>query len=170
VRTLVPVDVYEWLHVFECLLRTERLAALDLRSVLFRPPQAVETRWAELARQRMRADYRRVLEAPVAELGREYLELEEAYDRGGLPFERALTRLSHARWLLTRHEVHEAAHINRAALALARQHGMRIVEADAWHLAGTIARLGNDETEAARAAAAAAEIRRDTGYAGNTRP
>ena len=56
-RSLVPVDVYEWVHVFECLLRAGRLSAIDIKSVLFRPPHAAEHRWAELARRRMRADY-----------------------------------------------------------------------------------------------------------------
>ena len=35
---LVPVDVYEWTHVFECLLRAGQLAVLDMRSFLYRPP------------------------------------------------------------------------------------------------------------------------------------
>jgi tetratricopeptide (TPR) repeat protein len=168
-HTLVPVDVYEWLHVFECLLRTEQLGALDLRSVLFRPPQAAEHRWAELARQRMRADYRRLREAPGAELGHEYRELEEAYDCGGLPFERALTRLSHVRWLIARQAFEEATHVNRVTLALAQQHSMRIIEADAWHLTAEIARH-QDKGATARAVAAEEEIRRNTGYAGTTRP
>ena len=99
-RSLVPVDVYEWVHVFECLLRAGRLSALDIKSVLFRPPYAAEHRWAELARRRMRADYRRVTAGPTPELETEYRELLEAYDRAGLPFERCLTRLSEARRLL----------------------------------------------------------------------
>ena len=37
-QTLVPVDVYEWVHVFECLLRAGKLSVLDIKSVLFRPP------------------------------------------------------------------------------------------------------------------------------------
>src|SRR5262245_61464264 len=88
-RSLVPVDVYEWAHVFECLLRCGALGALDLGSVLFRPPGAAGHAWAELARVRMRADYLRVT-APEAgeELGEEYRALLEAYDRAGLPWER----------------------------------------------------------------------------------
>src|SRR5262249_36548552 len=83
---LVPVDVYEWVHVFECLLRLGRLQAVDLRSVLYRPPHAAEHRWSALARQRMRADYLRAAGAPeTADVGPEYRELIEAYDRGGLP-------------------------------------------------------------------------------------
>jgi tetratricopeptide (TPR) repeat protein len=93
-RSLVPVDIYEWVHVFECLLRADRLDLLDLKSVLFRPPFAAEHRWAELARRRMQADYERVLRRvdPV-ELLPKYRELIEAYDRAGLPYERCLTRL-----------------------------------------------------------------------------
>src|SRR5262249_47844348 len=98
-RSLVPVDVYEWVHVFECLLRAGQLAAMDIKSVLFRPPHAAEHRWADLARRRMRADYMRLASADTDDLGNEYQELLEAYDRGGLPYERALTRLSYASWL-----------------------------------------------------------------------
>src|SRR5262249_18002849 len=50
-RTLIPVDVYEWVHVFECLLRADRLALLDLNSVLYRPAFAAEHRWSQMARQ-----------------------------------------------------------------------------------------------------------------------
>jgi hypothetical protein len=56
-QACVPIDVYEWVHVFECLLRLGRLDAVDLRSVLYRPPRSEEHRWSVLARQRMRADY-----------------------------------------------------------------------------------------------------------------
>ena len=55
-RSLVPVDVYEWVHVFECLLRAGRLDVFDIKSVLFRPPHAAETRWAGGATA-MQADY-----------------------------------------------------------------------------------------------------------------
>jgi hypothetical protein len=134
-RTVVPVDVYEWVHVFECLLRLGRLDALDLRSLLFRPPLAEETRWAALARRRMRADYLR-LHGPTGpeekrDLGKEYQELVEAYDRGGLPYERALTRLGQARWLQGQGDSAAAWEAAGGALDLARRHGMRIVEADA---------------------------------------
>src|SRR5262249_24887699 len=82
-------------------------------------------------RPRMRGDCRRRPAAPeAAELGREYAELTEAYDRGGLPYERALTRLSYACWLMGRGQWEEADAVNAVTLALARRHGMRIVEAD----------------------------------------
>ena len=51
---LVPGDVYESAHVFECLLRAHRLTALDMNSFLYRPPRAEEYRWSDLGRQRMR--------------------------------------------------------------------------------------------------------------------
>src|SRR5262249_38380727 len=57
---LVPGDVYEWTHVFECLLRAGRLDAVDMNSFLYRPPREGESRWNELGRHRMRADYLRV--------------------------------------------------------------------------------------------------------------
>jgi hypothetical protein len=155
-RRLVPTDVYEWTHVFECLLRAGRLDAVDMRSFLYRPAHAGGHRWAELARQRMRADYLRLNGNPPADLGDTYRALTEDYDRGGLPWERALTRLSHARWLLARGEVAAAAAVNAATLDLAWRYGMRIVEADAHELAGE-ADLGR-------------HLRQETGYAGPGRP
>ncbi len=136
-RSLVPVDVYEWIHVFECLLRAGRLDALDLRSLLYRPPGAAEERWRELARLRMQADYRRVTETPAAaELGTVYSALIEEYDRAGLPWERCLTRLGYARWLLAQGRESEARVVNAVTLDVARRHRMRIVEADAANLSG----------------------------------
>ncbi len=146
-KALVPVDVYEWVHVFECLLRAGQLTALDVRSILFRPPHSGEHRWADLARRRMRADYLRVVgDAENIDLGAEYRELLEAYDRGGLPFERTLTRLSYASWLRTHDEVDQAESVNRVALHLARQYAMRILEADSMTLAASIARVRGDNT------------------------
>ncbi len=130
-RTLVPVDVYEWVHVFECLLRAEKLSALDIKSVLFRPPYVAELRWAELARRRMRADYLSVTAPASPGLNAEYAELLEAYDRAGLPFERTLTRLRYARWLLSQHETAAAKRIADEALELARQYVMPILAANA---------------------------------------
>jgi hypothetical protein len=166
---LVPVDVYEWVHVFECLLRLGRLQALDLRSVLYRPPHAAEHRWSALARQRMRADYLGATAAPeAAELGREYTELIEAYDRGGLPYERALTRLSYARWLMQRERWAEARAVSALALEVAERHGMRIMQADAWEVETALAVQRGEEAnvEAARAR----QVRAETGYRGPPRP
>jgi tetratricopeptide (TPR) repeat protein len=130
-KSLVPVDVYEWVHVFECLLRAGQLAALDVRSILFRPPHSSEHRWAELARRRMRADYlREVGNTENIDLEAEYRELLEEYDRGGLPFERALTRLRYAAWLCAQGKSEQAKKAASVALDLARQYGMRFLEAD----------------------------------------
>jgi hypothetical protein len=170
VCTLVPVDVYEWVHVFECLLRAGQMAAFDLPSVLFRPSNAAEHRWAELARRRMRADYMRLLGPAPPDLRNDYAELEEAYDRGGLPFERALTRLSHVRWLIAQRSLDQAEAVNEVTLALARQDAMAIVEADAWHLATEIAHSRNKAAEASRALEAEQQLRRRTAYAGAPRP
>jgi hypothetical protein len=130
-RSLVPVDVYEWVHVFECLLRAGHLSVLDIKSVLFRPPHAAEHRWAELARRRMRADYLRVTAGLSPELETEYRDLLEAYDRAGLPFERCLTRLSEARRLLAWAQKKEARETAVAARELARQYAMPLLESDA---------------------------------------
>ncbi len=130
-KALLPVDVYEWVHVFECLLRAGRLQQLDLGSILFRQPHSGEHRWAELARRRMRADYLRVVgNDSHIDLGSEYPQLLESYDRAGLPFERALTRLRYAAWLRADGEREQARKAAQTALELARQYGMRILEAD----------------------------------------
>jgi hypothetical protein len=132
-QAVVPVDVYEWVHVFECLLRLGRLDAIDLRSVLYRPPLSHEHRWSTLARRRMRADYLRVT-GQEGDLGGEYRAILEAYDRGGMPFERGLTRLSYARWLMARGETDEAHAVNAGTLELCRRHRMASLERDALQL------------------------------------
>jgi hypothetical protein len=169
--SLVPVDVYEWIHVFECLLRTRRLGALDVRSFLYRPPHAAEQRWSDLARQRMEADYRRVTaDRPPDDLGAVYEALLEAYDRGGLPYERCLTRLGYARWLLSRGQVAKARAVNAGTRDLARRHGMRVMEADAWSLEAEVAsQLGTADPQHA-AEREAQRLRDEAGYAGETRP
>ncbi|MBV9124372.1 MAG: ATP-binding protein, partial [Planctomycetes bacterium] len=170
-RALVPVDVYEWTHVFECLLRTGQLAVLDMHSFLYRPPHTTEPRWQDLARQRMRADYLRATTTPVpAKLGSLYPNLLEAYDQGGLPYERTLTRLSYSRWLLARNELSEARTVNAVVLDVARRQGMRIMEADAWELEAEMDRLQRDQAPAEKAAGEAARLRREVGYQGPSRP
>ena len=82
----------------------------------------------------MRLDYLRVRGEDSIDLGKEYRELLDAYDRGGLPFERALTRLSYGRWLLARQEREQARAVNAAALELCRRFGMAILENDALEL------------------------------------
>ncbi|HTU93128.1 MAG TPA: hypothetical protein VMF69_23810 [Gemmataceae bacterium] len=144
-KSLVPVDVYEWVHVFECLLRSGQLSALDIRSILFRPPHSGEHRWADLARRRMRADYLSVVGSDGStDLGREYRDLLEAFDRGGLPFERALTRLRYAAWLSVQSEMEQAKKAARMALDLARQYGMRILEADSLVFLSTPSHTAKD--------------------------
>jgi hypothetical protein len=131
--SIVPTDVYEWVHVFECLLRLGRLDAIDMRSVLYRAPLVDEHRWSQLARERMRLDYLRLHACPPAnadDLGRSYRELLDAYDRGGLPFERVLTRLSHARWLLAHGDRDQANAMAATALEICRRFGMSRLELD----------------------------------------
>jgi hypothetical protein len=153
VRMLVPTDVYEWTHVFECLLRAGRLDAVDMHSFLYRPAHAGGHRWADLARQRMRADYLRLSGNPPADLGDTYRALTEDYDRGGLPWERALVRLSHARWLQSRGTAQAPS---AEARELARRYDMRVIEADA------LALLGDSPAER--------RVRQSIGYAGPGRP
>jgi hypothetical protein len=163
-KSLVPVDVYEWVHVFECLLRAGQLTALDVGSILFRPPHASEHRWADLARRRMRADYVRLIGPPATlDVGREYGDLLDAYDRGGLPFERALTRLSYAAWLLHEGQSKEAESVSRVASYLARQHNMRVLEADSMMLLAASAHRRGDEAEARIAEQCVSQIRHEIG-------
>jgi hypothetical protein len=129
-RSIVPTDVYEWVHVFECLLRLGRLDALDLSSVLYRPPLADEHRWSQLARERMRLDYIRICK-PTDSLGPSYRSLLEAYDRGGLPFERVLTRLSYASFLRQKNQPDVADSISTSALEICRRFGMTLLQIDA---------------------------------------
>jgi hypothetical protein len=155
-RMLVPTDVYEWTHVFECLLRAGRLDALDMRSFLYRPAHAGGHRWADLSRRRMRADYLRHSADPPADLDQTYRALVEEYDHGGLPWERALTRLGRARWLESRGAKVEALALAADALQLGRRYGMRVIEADALALVG--------QTDAER------QLRREIAYDGPARP
>ncbi len=152
-QATLAIDIYEWAHVFECLLRLGRLDLLDLPSLLYRQPFDAEQRWTALARRRMRADYLR-LTTNGSELDAEYRELVDAYDRGGLPFERSLTRLSYGRWLIARRRPDEAAALARAVLDIAQRHQMAIMEIDAQEL------LGNNM----------AQQRQQTGYQGPARP
>jgi hypothetical protein len=162
-RSLVPVDVYEWMHVFEALLRAGRLDALDLRSVLYRAPFAQEHRWSDLARRRMQLDHSRLLGPGDGDLNAQYLALLEDYDRGGLPFERALTRLGYARWLLALAERQQAQSVLNTAADLARRHVMPIIAVDAlemlWELDGN-----------ARIEAEIARLRVSAGYRAAARP
>jgi hypothetical protein len=171
-RALVPVDVYEWVHVFEALLRSGpgNLALVDLRSILFRPPGSAQHNWAELARRRMRADYLRLTAPRADDLGREYAILEETYDRGGLPFERALTRLGHARWLLSQDDVERSLEVNNVVRTLARQYSMTLIEADTWGLQAAVAHRRQDLVQAEDAAAWEAGLRHSLNCQGRSRP
>jgi tetratricopeptide (TPR) repeat protein len=166
-RTLVPVDVYEWVHVFECLLRADALASLDVKSVLFRP--AGEHRWGELARRRMRADYlRRTGEG--GNLEGEYRTLVEAYDRGGLPCERVLTRLSLAAFLLDMDRLDEATGVHITTLDLVRQARLGGLEVDALEWAARIAQKRGEVESAVALAEQARRVRVERGIGGPVRP
>jgi tetratricopeptide (TPR) repeat protein len=155
-RSLVPVDVYEWVHVFECLLRAGRLDAIDPHSLLARA--GGEHRWSDLARRRMRADYHRVTGGPSDGLTEEYRALIDEYDRAGLPVERALTRLSFAALLLTRGQPRLAAEFHAVTLDLIRQANLGGLEGDGWEwqarISGGLGDLGNAREASGLAAAA----------------
>jgi hypothetical protein len=163
-RSLVPVDVYEWVHVFECLLRADALVCLDLKSVLFRT--GGEHQWTELARRRMRADYLRRTGHGM-ELEGEYRALLDAYDRAGLPCERVLTRLSYAAWLLERDRVEAAAAVHAVTLGLIQQTGLAGLEIDALELAE---RLATERGEADSFGENLRQTRAERGIRGPVRP
>ncbi|MGE3803958.1 MAG: hypothetical protein AB7K24_04700 [Gemmataceae bacterium] len=168
---LVPGDVYEWAHVFECLLRLGRLADLDMRSFLYRPADAGGHRWSDLARQRMRLDFLRVQQTEHSiGLTDEYASLLEAYDQGGLIYERALTRLSISRWLLEQGWTARAAETNGVALQLARQYQMKIIEVDALELAADIDEHAGKTDTSRESLRQAGLLRAQIGYHGRPRP
>jgi tetratricopeptide (TPR) repeat protein len=136
-RSLVPVDVYEWVHVFECLLRADSLDAMDLKSVLFRSGN--EHRWADLACRRMRADYLR-RSGTGADLEAEYRQLLSEYERAGLSYERALTGLSLSAWLAQRGRTGEANDLLTGTWNVVRLAGLHALEVD------VLERLANPET------------------------
>lgn len=132
---VVPMDMYEWVHVFECLLRLGRLDVIDLPSLLYRPPLAHEHAWSALARRRMRADWWRVTGAVAdRDLDKEFRELIESYDRAGLAAERALARLSYGQWLRQVGRVDEAGAIAAAIVELCGRQHMPVWKVDALEL------------------------------------
>jgi tetratricopeptide (TPR) repeat protein len=127
-RSLVPVDIYEWVHVFECLRRAGRLGGIDPRLIA---ACTGHHRWADLGRRRLLAELRRWRDGPVDELEGEYADLLEAFERAGLVWEQALTRLGRAGWRRQRGDRAGARGDAHAALVLARRYRMAIVEVDA---------------------------------------
>ena len=88
--------------------------------------------------RRMQTDWRRNSQ-PAADLDGEYRSLAEAFDRAGMPSERAIVRLGHARWLQQHRRADEAQQVAPAAVDLARRFTMSIVLADALEFAGSVA-------------------------------
>jgi len=170
-RTLVPLDTYEWVHVFECLLRLRRLDLFDPCSLERTVLPGSDHRWSRLIIARMLEDWRRIAKpGESSEVLERLAELTEEFDRAGLPWERALTRLSQCRVLLVLGRLNEAQHVNQITLSLARRHGMRIIEVDALELQADLECTEGDEAAASAALAAAQHIRQAMGYLGPPRP
>jgi len=132
----IPIDIYEWVHIFEALLRLNKLDAIDLSSLLYQRPLEGDNLWTVLARRRLAADWKRVMGKDAAELDAEYRSLLEAYDQAGLPFERSLVRLGYGRWLQAAGRMSEARSIFESALELGERHGMRPTQIDAREALG----------------------------------
>jgi hypothetical protein len=170
-QTLVPVDIYEWVHVFETLLRTQALDRLDLRSVLYRAPLQAEHRWAALARARMKADYERILALrSSAELVADYRQLIGDYDQAGLPLERTLTRLSLGRCSLAAGEYAAASVAAQMAMDLAERYRMRVLLVDALELDHQCRTFQGDAQGACETIQRLRAMREASGYRGPTRP
>src|SRR5205085_1293482 len=118
----------------------------------------------QMARQRLRLDFLRRTQ-PAHDLGREFQQVLEEYDRGGLPFERTLTRLSYGRWLLAQDQKPQASQMATTALELARRHAMPVLAADALELLADSAALTSHD-----ARAEARRLRESAGYLGPGRP
>ena len=134
-RSLIPVDIYEWVHVFECLLRAGQWGQADFNSMAASVRGSSSDDWCALVQRRIAADWRRLCDL-AADLDSEYTTLTVAFDRGGMPWERALVRLGHARWLTQRGCTDRAMAISGEALDLAQRFSMPIIAADASELAG----------------------------------
>jgi len=65
-------------------------------------------------------------DALLDSLHQEYRDLLEAYDRGGLPFERVLTRLGYARLLLAQRDPEQARAVIAVSLDLCRRLGCKL--------------------------------------------
>jgi hypothetical protein len=127
----VPVDVYEWLHVFEALLRSGALARTDLSAILQQSLERAEHGWSRLAWQRMQIDFSRKTRSETVEIERPLRRILLAYDAAGLPWDRCLTRLSLASWLAEKEQFDEALEVINAIVNLANQYGFAILLRDA---------------------------------------
>lgn len=128
-----PVDIYEWVHHFETLLRVGRLDLFDPVSLKTLLRASEQSKWIALACRRMFADHQRLTQ-PHPDLEREYRELVEEYDRAGLPFERVIGRLSFGQFLRSRSRKDEAISVADAAIDIATRYRMPLLEADARRL------------------------------------
>jgi tetratricopeptide (TPR) repeat protein len=127
-----PVDIYEWVHHFETLVRLGRLDLFDARSFTSSLRNAESSQWTELARRRILADYARLTAATThVDLQREYRELIDSYDRGGLPVERVIVRIRFAEWLTANCQNDEAAPTLKSAIDIARRYRMEILQREA---------------------------------------
>jgi tetratricopeptide (TPR) repeat protein len=154
-QAAIPLDIYEWVHLFEALLRLDRIDVLDYRNL----PAGDDSEWTRLARRRLELDRRR--RGGEGDATRPFLELIEAYDRAGLPLERALTRLSLARHQQASGKSAAAAKTTESALEIGRTYRMPIVIADAL--------LSLAESDPTRRTEAES-WRQRTGFAGPARP
>jgi hypothetical protein len=168
--SFLPVDVYEWLHVFEVHLRCGGLGKLDLTATLDLGLQRAEHDWSRLAWQRMKIDYSRVCRVAPPSPEAPLREIVQAYDAAGLPWERCLARLSLARELAGSGRGAEGLELADAAASLARQSGFPVLLRDALAIQEELAQGLGQPRAAADAAREAQEIVESTGCRGPVRP
>jgi hypothetical protein len=168
--SFLPVDVYEWLHVFEAQLRCGTLGRSDLTSILQLGLERAEHEWSRLAWQRMTIDYSRRTQAKVDELEPRLRALINAYDTAGLPWERCLARLSLARLLGSQERHEEALEIVNAIETLARQSRFPVLLRDALTLKVEMASALGQLASANEAQMEVERIEAVTGCCGPVRP
>jgi len=98
-----------------------------------------------------------------------YRTLIEAYDRGGLPFERVLTRLSYGRWLLKSRRLEECLALAASSLTLCEQFGMSILAVDVWELQHEMMCTNGDDSGAARLLSSIQSVRATLNFRGPAR-
>ncbi|MFM7149813.1 MAG: hypothetical protein ACKO23_08220, partial [Gemmataceae bacterium] len=123
VQTLSPTDMYEWVHVFECLLRLGRLDLVDLASL--KVNQRNDHPWNELARRRILADYHRCQQGASSDLVDDFRDIQQKYDQAGLPVERLIVRLSLSSLLINLKRLEEADNCLTQANEIQKRYQMK---------------------------------------------
>ncbi|MFO0880145.1 MAG: ATP-binding protein [Gemmataceae bacterium] len=165
---VMPQDIYEWVHVFEGLLRAGRLDVMDPRSL-----SSIgngEQRWANLVRERMLLDHARIFQGAQTHQGSRYQVLTSEFDQAGLPVERLLTRLSHIALCYSLGDWTSAQTIIDQAIRLVETSHLPGLEPDVWAWQAELCRGCGDSAGEARARVRYQELRLSGPLQGPSRP